>query len=68
MPKFTYQGETATGEQIEKTVEAIDRFGVYEIARRDGHTVTSVTEGRSFSFKKFLNVERINYYESREVR
>ncbi len=65
MPKFTYQGQTATGEKVVKTVEAVDRFAVYEVARKDGHTVTSVHEGRTFSFRKFLNFERINYYLSR---
>ena len=49
MPKFTYQGQTATGEKVVKTVEAVDRFDVYEVARKEGHTVTSVNEGKSFS-------------------
>jgi type IV pilus assembly protein PilC len=65
MPKFTYTGETQTGERIQRVVEAADRFAVYEIARTEGNTVSSIQEGRSFSFKKFLNVKKIEYYISR---
>ena len=65
MPKFTYQGQTATGEKVEKTVEATDRFGVYEVARKEGNTVSSVDEETIFSLGKFLNIEKINYYLSR---
>jgi type IV pilus assembly protein PilC len=65
MPKFTYTGETQSGEKIQRVVEATDRFAVYEIARTEGNTVSSIQEGRSFSFKKFLNVKKIEYYISR---
>ena len=65
MPKFTYIGKTATGEEVNKTVEATDRFAVYDMARKDGNTVASVTEGSDHSLKKFLNVGKINYYLSR---
>ena len=34
MPKFTYVGEDKEGKKIEETVEANDRFDVYEIARQ----------------------------------
>jgi type II secretory pathway component PulF len=44
MPKFTYIGESQTGEKVVKSVEASDRFAVYEIARGEGHTVTSISE------------------------
>lgn len=65
MTKFTYTGETDTGEKITKTVEATDRFAVYEIARTEGHTVITVGEGRTFSLIHLLNIEKINYYLSR---
>ncbi len=65
MAIFTYTGKTASGEDIQKTVEAVDRFAVYEIARTEGHTVSSVAEGKAFSIKKFANIEKINYYLSR---
>jgi len=65
MAKFTYTGATQTGEKIKKTVEATDRFAVYEMARTEGHTVASIVEGKGFSINTFLNVEKINYYLSR---
>lgn len=65
MAKFTYSGETSTGEKIEKTIEATDRYAVYEIARTEGHTVSSISEASAFSLKKFINVERIEYHISR---
>lgn len=65
MPKFTYTGETNTGEKIVRTVEATDRFDVYEVARKEGHTVASIGEAKAFSIEKYLDVEKINYYISR---
>lgn len=65
MPKFTYKGETANGESVTQTVEAEDRFAVYELARANGHTVKSVDETSSFSLGGFLNMDKINYYLSR---
>lgn len=65
MPKFRYIGQTATGETIERTVEAADRFAVYEVAREEGNTVTSILEGKKFSLDRFVNVEKLEYYISR---
>lgn len=65
MPTFTYTGEDSQGEKVTNTVEADDRFGVYAIARNQGHTVGSVEESSKFNAKKFLNIERINYLLSR---
>ena len=65
MPQFTYKGTTTTGESIEKTVTAADRFAVYEIARTEGHTVTTVAAARSFSFARIFNMEKINSMISR---
>ena len=59
--KFTYKGTTSSGQAVEETVEATDRFAVYDIARDNGHTVTSVSEAHSFSIKNLLNVERLEY-------
>ena len=65
MPKFTYTGEDKNGAIVSETIEAADRFAVYEIARKSGHTVGHVTETKRFSVQMFLNVDKINYYISR---
>lgn len=65
MPTFTYTGQNDTGAKVEKTVEAVDRFAVYELARKEGHTVESISEGKTVALQKFLNVDQINYYLSR---
>lgn len=65
MPVFTYHGEDAEGKKVTNEVTATDRFEVYGIARSQGHTVSSIDESTSFDIKKFLDVEKINYYLSR---
>lgn len=65
MPKFTYTGESSTGEAVEKTVEATDRYTVYEIARQDGNTVTGIREAKALSVQGLLDVKKIEYYISR---
>ncbi|QQR64662.1 type II secretion system F family protein [Candidatus Kaiserbacteria bacterium] len=65
MEKFTYTGTTKDGEKITETVEAVDKYAVYEIARTSGHVVTNIQEQGKFSLARFLNIERINYYLSR---
>jgi type IV pilus assembly protein PilC len=65
MAKFTYAGETSTGDKVQKTIEANDRFEVYEIARKEGHTISSISEGSSFSLRKYFDIEKINYFLSR---
>ncbi len=65
MAKFTYTGQTHDGQKITKTVEAADRFAVYEIARKEGHTVSAVSEGKGFSIQRYIDIEKINYYLSR---
>ena len=65
MPKFRYIGQTSTGEKVERTVEATDRFAVYEVAREEGNTVTSIIEGKKFSLDGLIDVEKLEYYISR---
>lgn len=65
MPIFTYTGEDSAGKKIENTVTADDRFGVYAVARSQGHTVTSIDQSSKFNVGRFLNIEKINYYLSR---
>ncbi len=65
MATFTYKGETQAGEKVTNTVTANDRFEVYALAREQGHTVASIEETSGFNVKRFLNVEKINYYLSR---
>ncbi len=65
MPTFIYTGKDKNGTAVQETVEAQDRFAVYEIARIAGHTVESVTEKKKFSLSTLLDVEKINYHLSR---
>lgn len=65
MPKFTYEGMTTEGTPVTETVEAEDRFSVYDIARTSGHTVSEVKEISQFSFGKIFNMERVNAFLSR---
>ncbi len=64
MPTFTYSGEDHSGEKVTKTVTADDRYAVYDIARQEGHRITSI-KTTSSGFKKFLNIEKLNYLLSR---
>ncbi len=61
MAKFTYHGEDSEGKKVTATVEADDRFTVYDLARSSGHTVSSILEKSTFSFKNLINLEAINY-------
>lgn len=65
MAKFTYTGKDKDGNAINETVEATDRFAVYELARESGHTVEKVSAEKKFSFKKIFRAESIEYYTSR---
>lgn len=65
MPKFTYTGEDGEGKKVVKTVEADDRYAVYDIARRDGHRISSIDEDKKGAAASFFNVERINVMLSR---
>ncbi len=65
MPTYTYSGEDSEGKKVVNTVTADDRFGVYAVARNQGHTVSSIEEASKFDIKRFLNIERLNYLMSR---
>ena len=65
MEKFTYTGTTREGQAVTQTVEAADRYAVYDIARTNAHMVTSVREASSFSLERFFNLERINLFLTR---
>jgi len=65
MPKFTYLGEDKAGKAVKETVEASDRFAVYEIARQNGHTVKTVEAAKALSIRSWFNLEKIEYYMSR---
>ena len=65
MGKFTYSGQTQDGVKVTKTVEATDRFAVYEIARKEGNTVSSIDEGKGFSLQRYIDIEKVNYYLSK---
>ena len=64
MASFTYTGEDHDGKKVTETVEADDRFAVYDIARTAGHRVTSIkTAGGGFG--KLIDFDKINYYINR---
>lgn len=65
MPKFTYTGENKEGTFVTETVEASDRFEVYEVARVAGHTVSSIDAKSKFGLKRLLNVEKLEYAMSK---
>ncbi|MCH8049792.1 type II secretion system F family protein [Patescibacteria group bacterium] len=51
MPRFHYKAIDVKGEKIEGTVEAVDRFDVYRIVRKEGRNIISVKEEKEgFSF------------------
>lgn len=64
MPTFIYTGENDSGAKVTETVTADDRYAVYDIARKDGHRITSIKEA-SAGVASFLNVEKLNYLLSR---
>lgn len=60
MPTFTYIGESkATGETVEESVVAADRYAVYDIARQNGHSVVSIKDKKKFSLSGFLNIKKL---------
>lgn len=65
MAKFTYKGKDGEGKAVKVTVEAQDRYAVYDIARQNGHTVASIAQVSAFSLEKLLNIEKINYFLSK---
>jgi len=65
MATFTYTGEDSEGKEVTNTVSADDRFGVYAVARSQGHTVSKIKESTGFSLGELLNIDRINYLLSR---
>lgn len=65
MPTFTYSGEDGEGKPVTDTVEATDRYAVYDIARRSGHRITNIEEDNIEGIQKYLNIERLNVLLSR---
>ncbi len=65
MATFTYTGTNKEGTKVTETVEAADRYAVYDIARTNGHMVTKISEAGAFSVDRFINVEKVNFFLSR---
>lgn len=65
MATFTYIGEDQEGKKVTQTVTADDRYAVYDIARRDGHRITSIDESKKGGFGGGFNMDRINVMLSR---
>lgn len=63
--KFIYSGVNKDGQPVQETVDAKDRFSVYDIAREKGVVVTLVEEQKRFSLSTLFNMERINAFLSR---
>lgn len=65
MKKFTYTGTTREGEKVTHVVDAVDKYAVYDIARTNGHIVSSVSQIGSNPIKNILNFEKINFFLSK---
>lgn len=65
MPTFRYKGADASGNSVTQTVEAVDRFAVYDIAHTNGHTIETVEEVRGFNLEKILGLDRVTMFLSR---
>ncbi len=65
MGKFRYKGTDASGNAVSLTVEAEDRFSVYDIAHTNGHTIETVEETRSFDVGKLMRLEWLTLMLSR---
>ena len=63
--KFTYTGKDKSGAAVTETVDATDRFAVYDIAREAGNTVESIEQKRRFSVRGLLNVHALEVAMSR---
>ena len=60
MPTFRYTGTNKEGETVHETVEALDRFAVYDLARQKNHSVVSVDEGRALAISGQAIMDSIN--------
>ena len=60
MANFIYKGEDAQGNKISEKVIADDRYAVYDIARNNGHTISSIQEAKKFQLKSFFNFGHLN--------
>ena len=60
MANFIYKGEDAQGNKISEKVIADDRYAVYDIARNNGHTISSIQEAKKFQLKSFFNFNHLN--------
>lgn len=65
MPKFTYRGTDANGVTVSETVDATDRYAVYDIARQNGHTVQGIEQSDMFSIKAYVDISKLEYMISR---
>lgn len=60
MTKYIYEGEDSEGKKVKETVEADDRYAVYDIARTNGHTVSGVNEVTGFTLFRSFDMEKVN--------
>lgn len=64
MAKFTYTGTTKDGVAVTQTVDVNDKYAVYDVARKNGHVVSSVVLSEKIK-SKWFDLEKINYRLSR---
>lgn len=64
MPTFTYKGTTADGTAVEETLEADDRYLVYDHARTLGHMLLTIKEEHHFSLFHLFTMRRIRAFVS----
>lgn len=62
MGTFTYKGLDAEGKAVTETVDATDRFAVYDVARKSNHTVNSVEESTKMSAKGTSLLNGVNAF------
>lgn len=59
MATFTYIGSDSEGKAVRQTVEAEDRFLVYDIAHKNGHTIDSIEDTRGFDLARLLRINEL---------
>lgn len=60
MPKFRYKAVDTKGEKIEGSVDAVDRFEVYRIVRKEGRTILSVKEEKGKGAFSLSGLSQLN--------
>lgn len=65
MATFIYKGKDKQGHPVIETIEASDRFAVYDVARKSEHTVDQVDEVHSFAPLRSLKLRGLSLFLNR---